>query len=370
MKICFLEPFFGGSHEDFATGLSASSRHDIRLFTMPARFWKWRSRGAALHFIHKLGRVDRFDGIMASDLLNLADFKALVRGTCPPIMVYFHENQLSYPLASGERMDYQFGFTNITTALTADRILFNSATHLNSFLDRLPGFLSMMPDYRPNWVVDAIDRKVRVLHPGCRFSSKDEVRIDDDDQPPLIIWNHRWEFDKQPARFFQVLDMLVEKGIDFRLALLGEKYQKIPGEFELARKRFHPYIVQYGYVDAKADYFNWLKKGDIVISTAQQENFGISVVEAVRHGCMPFLPNRLSYPEIIPAEHHGQVLYDSRDSLLEKVIAFFSNPSRYNTLRRLLSRDMGKYAWEKMAPLYDREWQELIGGDQVKRTNA
>ncbi|MGD9334817.1 MAG: DUF3524 domain-containing protein, partial [Desulfobacterales bacterium] len=39
MKFLFLEPFFGGSHKDFAQGLVSHSRHRIDLVALPARFW-------------------------------------------------------------------------------------------------------------------------------------------------------------------------------------------------------------------------------------------------------------------------------------------------------------------------------------------
>ncbi|MFO7645973.1 MAG: DUF3524 domain-containing protein [Desulfosarcina sp.] len=47
LKFLCLEPFFGGSHREFAQGWVAHSRHCIDLLTLPARFWKWRMRGAA-----------------------------------------------------------------------------------------------------------------------------------------------------------------------------------------------------------------------------------------------------------------------------------------------------------------------------------
>ena len=51
MKFLFLEPFFGGSHRYFSEGLSQHSRYRIDLVTLPARFWNWRMRGAALYFL-------------------------------------------------------------------------------------------------------------------------------------------------------------------------------------------------------------------------------------------------------------------------------------------------------------------------------
>ena len=302
MKFLFLEPFFGGSHQEFAEGLIANSRHRIDLVTLPARFWKWRMRGAALYFIKKCSHVlSEYDGLIASDLMSLADFKALVPASCPPALVYFHESQITYPLAPGEEMDFQFGFTDITTALAADRIVFNSETHENEFFKSLPGFLKMMPDYRPTWVIDAIKSKAATMHPGCRFPAAGILgsqRLAE--LPPLIIWNHRWEFDKDPESFFEALDTALLQGCDFRLALLGESARAVPKAFLNARERLGDRVVQYGYVKSRDDYLGWLKQGSLVVSTALQENFGIATVEAIRYGCLPLLPNRLAYPEVIP----------------------------------------------------------------------
>src|SRR5690606_34387304 len=39
--------------------------------------------------------------------------------------------------------------------------------------------------------------------------------------PPVILWNHRREYDKNPAEFFGVLRRLRARGSQFRLVLLG-----------------------------------------------------------------------------------------------------------------------------------------------------
>jgi hypothetical protein len=73
--------------------------------------------------------------------MSLSDFKALAGSSCPPAMVIFHESQLEYPLAPGERRDYPFAFTDLTSALTADRVLFNSHTHRQLTKPRKSGML-------------------------------------------------------------------------------------------------------------------------------------------------------------------------------------------------------------------------------------
>jgi glycosyltransferase involved in cell wall biosynthesis len=359
VKFLFLESFYGGSHRDFADGLIAHSRYPIDLVTLPARFWKWRMRGAALYFYQKIDSFRKYDGLITSDLMSLSDLKALFGGHLPPALIYFHENQLSYPLAPGEMMDYQFGFTDITSALAADQIVFNSNTHYQAFFSHLPKFINMMPEFRPKWVIREIREKSQVIYPGCHFAS-DFISSDRNPQkPPLIIWNHRWEFDKRPEAFFHALEFLTGKGIDFRVAILGERYQRIPVEFSKAKEKLGDRMVQFGYVDSRSDYYQWLSRGDIVISTADQENFGISVVEAIRHGCLPLVPNRLSFPEIIPELFHRTFLYEDQSDFFEKLYSMVLHPEKYISSRKNLSEAMGNFAWEKQIVFFDQLLQQL-----------
>ncbi len=361
MKFLFLEPFFGGSHRDFACGLTDHSHHDITLLTLPARFWKWRMRGASLYFAKTIQSPRAYDGIVTTDLMSLSDLKMLLGPALPPSLVYFHENQITYPLAQGEARDVQFGFTDITTALAADRVLFNSRTHFNEFFLALPAFLKMMPEFHPLWIIDTIKEKADILHPGCRFQPGEPEIEEPDVDPPLIIWNHRWEFDKNPADFFDTLDAVLSRGLEFRLALLGENFQKVPKPFISAKERLGDRIVCYGYEKSRETYQNWLKKGAIVISTAHQENFGISMVEAIRHGCLPLLPARLAYPEILPEAFHDRFLYTNRQDLENKLAALISRYGEFKSARKPLARAMERYSWKLMAPRYDRELDRLAG---------
>jgi glycosyltransferase involved in cell wall biosynthesis len=361
LNFLFLEPFYGGSHKDFAQGLVSHSKHKIDLVTLPARFWKWRMRGAALYFVKKIPSLKSYDGLITTDLMSLSDFKALCGPECPPAVVYFHENQLTYPLAPGESRDFQFGFTDITTSLVADRIIFNSQSHFDAFFSKLPGFLNMMPEFQPKWVVDEIHKKADVLYPGCHFPALADVQnvLPETELPPLIIWNHRWEFDKNPVDFFSALDQVRERGLNFRLALLGENFQVVPKEFMAARKRFKNRIVCYGYEVSRKKYRQWLMQGTIVISTANQENFGISVIEAIHYGCIPLLPDRLSYPEIVPKVFHGDFLYKNQTELVEKLCFLIQNYSQLSEKQQHLSAAMKRFAWENMVDQYDEILRNL-----------
>ncbi len=359
LRFLFLEPFFGGSHGDFAQGLTQHSRHDIELVTMPDRFWKWRMRGAALYWSERIKNPEQYDGLIVSSLISLAELAALWGSRCPPALVYFHENQLTYPAAPDQRADHQPGFTNISSALTAKRVLFNSRAHLKAFLGALPDFIRIMPDFRPRWVPRAIADRCAVVYPGCHFPHAPADIKPHGDGPPLIIWNHRWEHDKNPESFFKALFQMRLRGIDFQVALLGEKYTRIPEVFKSAPQQLGRHMVQYGRVESHRQYYKWLKRGSVAISTANQENFGIAVVEAIYHGCLPLLPNRLSYPEILPKKFHSDFLYGDQEELEQKLVDLLTRSHRHQAKRLALSSAMQKYSWEKVIEVYDEELAKL-----------
>lgn len=361
-RILFLEPFFGGSHRDFAQGLTAWSGLDFELVTLPARFWKWRLRAAALHFVHTVERPQDFDLVFTSSLTNAADLKALWGARCPPILLYFHENQLSYPLAPGEQRDYQYGFSNLLSGLAATAIWFNSRFHRADFFAQLEGFVSRMPDFRPSWALAAIRGRAEVMYPGCWFAAAAAIEpAVAEPTPPLVIWNHRWEFDKAPEVFFAALRQVAERGIDFRLALLGEQFCTVPEVFREAAERFSSRLVHCGFVPDRDDYYAWLRHGTLVVSTALQENFGIALIEAVRCGCLPLAPARLVYPEILPDAYHALCLYQDPDDLAAKLARVLIRPERYRAARTELARAMGRFSWELRAPAFDRRLTALCG---------
>ena len=152
MKILAFEPYYGGSHKAFIDGLSSVSKHTWTVLTLPAHKWKWRMRHSAItftqHIMALLEKGQNWDIVFCSDMLNFAEFLALAPAevTGLPKVIYFHENQLTYPVRVEDERDYQFAMTNLTSALAADAVWFNSQFHVESFLDALVKFLKSMPD--------------------------------------------------------------------------------------------------------------------------------------------------------------------------------------------------------------------------------
>jgi glycosyltransferase involved in cell wall biosynthesis len=168
-----------------------------------------------------------------------------------------------------------------------------------------------------------------------------------------IVWNHRWEHDKRPDRFMRAVDRL--EG-DFDVVLLGE--DRLGGDpvREAFESELGDRLVWSGFAE-RDRYVALLNDSDIVVSTADHEFFGISVVEAIGAGCFPVLPNRLSYPELIPPGFHDDVLYAGSDPapLLSSCLADI-DASRKVGLD--LSEEMYAHSWDVVAPRYD---ERLVG---------
>ena len=100
---------------------------------------------------------------------------------------------------------------------------------------------------------------------------------------------------------------------------MGERFRSAPPEFTELLDRLRPRLAHVGYLPARDDYLAMLRCCDLVISSAIQENFGIAVLEAIASGCQPVAPNRLAYPEVIPAAYHRRCLYDEDEALLDQL---------------------------------------------------
>ncbi len=314
MRILALEPYFGGSHRAFLDGWRAHSRHEFKVLGLPARTWKWRMRHAAVTFAEQARELcqagQRWDAVFCSDMLNLAEF----RGLCPaavaalPTVAYFHENQLTYPVRKGDERDFHFGYTNFTTCLAADEIWFNSDFHRNDFLNALSAALQRMPDYQEPEQVARIDAKSKIQPPGIEAFS---ARTPRQPGPLRILWAARWEHDKNPTDFFLALDALRASGIDFRVSVIGEQFREVPAVFAEYEKILAGCIDRWGFQSSREEYRAALLEADIFVSTANHEFFGIAAAEAIAAGCLPLLPNRLAYPELLAALENCQAyLYD------------------------------------------------------------
>ncbi len=357
MDVCLVEPFYGGSHRAWADGFAAHSMHDVRLVTLPAENWRWRMRGGAVTLADQVGDLCaggyRPDAVIVSDMIDLALFRELTQPHWgrPFTVLYMHENQLAYPSQKGTAV--AFPWINWSSALAADEIWFNSRHHLETFFELLPGLFRRFPDGPHDGPVEGVRANAVVMPVGVEVLAFSPAVSSG---PARIVWNHRWEHDKRPDRFMKAVASLGE--LDFEVALCGE--ERLGGD--PARDdfvaRLGGRVVWDGFAD-RSTYVELLNGADLVVSTADHEFYGVSVVEAMAAGCCPVLPERLSYPELVPVGYHRQVLHAGSDPT-EMLAARVSDVEGARALGLRLSAEMAQRDWSVIGALYDTRLGNLV----------
>jgi len=362
MKVLLVEPFFAGSHRQWAEGLQRHSRHCIQLHTLPGRHWKWRMFGGAVA-LAETAQSDAFapDLLLATDMLDVSTYLALSRNRHLglPVALYFHENQITYPWSSQDQPGHsepnrQYGFINYTSALAADRLFFNSHYHRSAFLTGLRDFLKGFPDRRGLWRLESLERKSTVLPLGLDLKSL-EVTVEEAEQPreAVILWNHRWEYDKDPDTFFNLLIRLQREGYPFRLIVLGEAYGRTPPIFSRAREVLRDRILHFGYVANRLEYARRLQMADLLPVTSRQDFFGASAVEAIYCGCYPLLPNRLAFPEHLPPEERRKHIYTDEEDLYHRLRSAISRITELRAASAKYRNFVSSYDWRILVRRYD-----------------
>ncbi|CAG37256.1 tRNA-queuosine alpha-mannosyltransferase domain-containing protein [Desulfotalea psychrophila] len=358
-KILILEPYYGGSHKQFLDKIEGVVEADCLFMTLPARKWKMRMQLSAPWFVQSLGELlpeERFfDTVLCSTFVDVAVLRALVsslKGWNPATLfcTYFHENQFVYPNQEAAPDNRQFTAINFTTALASDRIAFNSVFNRQSFLESCRRYLSYASDMKLPRLLVELEEKSCVLYPGLDFTSIDAISLSPVPEAgaPVIVWNHRWEHDKNPEEFFAALTQLQSRGIAFRLIVLGQSFRNSPACFAQAEVAFREEMIHFGYAESYEAYAQLLQRADIVVSTAIHEFYGVAVIEAVRAGCVPLLPRRLSYPELFAEEY----LYDE-GQLTNRLQSLLDEGGKVGSQQAVAMTE--GFSWTSLADAY-RQW--------------
>jgi glycosyltransferase involved in cell wall biosynthesis len=301
------------------------------------------------------------DLLLVSSMTNLPAFLSLTnpRFSDVPKIMYMHENQFTQPMPEWEERDLTYCYINYLSALSADKLIFSSKFHLQDFLEALPDFLDNYPADKHHHTIERIEDKSIVLYPGIDLQSFDKHPDNrEDNKNPVIVWNQRWQFDRNPSLFFRVLNRLDDIGLSFDLILAGDTKHDKPLEFEKAWKRYSERILHFGYVEDPAAYSKLLHQGDIVISTASYEFFCIPILEAIYCGCHPLLPDRLHYTELIPDTLknpllHAPVLYRNEDELFDHLKDLLEGKT-HSLPKPSLQSIAEPLDWENMISRYDQ----------------
>jgi len=312
-----LSAYRAQSHARWADWLlSTFSEFDWQRFELPGRHFSWRIRGNPLSWLDSLP-AQTPDLIIATSMVDLATLKGLhPRLAGVRTVLYFHENQFAYPKSAAQTTSLEAQMVQLYSALAADRVLFNSDYNRRTFIGGIDALLARMPDHVPEGVSSRIAEKSRTVPVPI-----DPIRPADVRDRVLIAWNHRWEYDKNPDLFADAMIALGQRGVEFRLALLGPRHRKTPAALARLREAMPERIVADDALPT-SEYRAVLGRAAIAVSTATHEFQGLGMLEAASAGCLPLVPDALCYPEIYPAEYRYPP--DDRGALVNRLADWLS----------------------------------------------
>ena len=178
------------------------------LFELSPRYFNWRFQGNALIFqdLLKDTLVGSRDCILATSMVNLATLVGLKSQMADAhLCLYFHENQFQYPINNNIQGSVERKLTSLYSALAAHSIAFNSHYNKSSFLEGLELFLKKLPEKIPGDPVTTIENKSQVIPVPIRRAQKVLPDWKTNSTKLRIVWNHRWEYDKDPEALYWIV---------------------------------------------------------------------------------------------------------------------------------------------------------------------
>mmetsp|Transcript_28729 Transcript_28729/g.33375 ORF Transcript_28729/g.33375 Transcript_28729/m.33375 type:complete len:351 (-) Transcript_28729:188-1240(-) len=196
---------------------------------------------------------------------------------------------------------------------------------------------------------------------------------------PTILWNARLEEDKNPGAFLDLLHQVKRSNRQqtlFYLIVLGTDPSKEKQWETRIHNEFTQELIHLGWCSNREEYAQWLTKSDIVISTANHETFGISIVESVFCGALPLLPNRLSYPELFPPQHffkahlYTKTRQDGVEKLLHLLKIVTEDPAAQVKAQQETKAAVARFRWANMGEVYDQFFMDIGCGEPVAVAGA
>ena len=306
LRIGLLEPYDTGSHHAWLRVMPATrphhhAAHPQRRVLEVAHARRRRDAGAPLS---RAGRARRL--LLATDMLDLTTFLALTRE-----LTHAHPRarstctRTSSPTRRGpaKSATCTMALSTMPRMLCAERVLFNSPYHLESWFDELPRLLKHFPDYNELPTVAALRARSEVLPLGLDLAALRRPPPDaprggpaaDPVEPPLGVR-------QEPGEFLRALYALAERGLEFQRGAPGRGFVRVPPEFEEARARLGD---AHRAVRLCRAAMPTMPAGcGRPISSSAPPCTTFSAPRWSRRmycGCLPILPDRLAYPQFIPA---------------------------------------------------------------------
>ena len=359
MRILLLSAYDAESHIYWRQGLVEHlDEHEWTVLSLPGRYFSWRIRGNSLSwaFEHRALLEQPYDLLIATSMTDLSALKGFVPNLAnTPTLVYFHENQFAYPESEQQFSSVEPKILNLYTALAADWIVFNTDFNRRSFLTGARQLLKRLPDHVPTGLLERLEQRASVI--PVPLADDCFINAEQGNNKVLnIVWNHRWEYDKNPQLLLDAVRLLIDAKATFKLHVVGQQFRQIPEAFTQLKAEAAAHIGEWGYMPSRQAYLACLARADVVLSTAIHDFQGIAVLEGVAAGAVPVVPDRLAYQELFPLEYRYVAGQSEAQSLAQQLLGLIQAQAQQ---RMPSAPDIRALSWSSLAAVYRAQVLEV-----------
>jgi len=182
----------------------------------------------------------------------------------------------------------------------------------------------MFSDYRKAVLTGLAFNSKYILKMVGIEKEEDRLKIQKDN---IVVFPHRWDFEKNPQVFLDVVKYVKEREPDIEFIITTSR-KEFGGTYpiEEALKMEKEGLLKIYKGLSKLEYYRLLLKSKIIFSSAKQDTVGYAMLESITLGCVPVVNYGVSYEEYLPR------IYLYTDGAIEeagdKIIEFINKPPK------------------------------------------
>ena len=229
-------------------------------------------------------------------------------------------------------------------AYCSDWNVFNSDHCRDMFFETASEFLALDK-------IDSIKARssmipMGTLEPSLRY-------VENDNEIPVIIYNHRLQTYKNYKETMEILQSLWDEGLRFKVVVTSSSSENS------SRVMAYPFV-EFKLCATREDYLKVLKTGDLNVTNSQHETFCMSAVESMACGQPLVAPNGVTFPQITGREENNYPFLFSSDEdqrfILRSLLTDRDQRRKWGrSLSEYVRREFTRHGWaERYAGLSEK----------------
>lgn len=174
-----------------------------------------------------------------------------------------------------------------------------------------------------------------------------------------VVWLGRLGPEKNPLSFVDAVGRLVDDGVDFKAAIVGDGPLMEATKARVDALDLHDTLDVEGWADDTADYY---RRADTFVLTSHRDALPLALIEAMACGAVPITPRVGNVEDVVVDEENG-LLVDSNDAatIAGAIARLLVNPEFHDDLAQNVTavREDYSYAaasedWDTILDILDR----------------